>query len=110
RPQASLLALDEQRALPRKDEERLLVRLGVVEAGLPGLEDRDVDPEVGEPDRRVAVLVLEGAPRAPPLREPPLGVAHVEDEPALSNGRQPRSEVLEPCPGHGRDSRTPLDA
>jgi len=46
-PQASLFVLDDQRALARQDEERLLVRLGVVEGGLPGLEDGDVDPELG---------------------------------------------------------------
>jgi hypothetical protein len=45
RPQASLLALDEQPALAQEDEERLLVRLGVVEELLTGLEDGDVDPE-----------------------------------------------------------------
>ena len=105
-PQASLLVLDEQRALPRKDEERLLVRLGVVEARLSRLQDGDVDPELGELDRRVAVLVLEGAPRAPRLREPPLGVAHVDDEPALGDGREPRSGVLELRFGHGSDSRS----
>src|SRR4029079_10676158 len=84
-----------QRALPGEDEERLLVLLGVVEGGLPGLEDGDVDPELGELDRPVAVLVLEGAARAPRLREPPLGVADVDDEPALGDGREPRSGVLE---------------
>ena len=94
-PEASLLSLDEQPALAGQNEERLLIRLGVVEAGLPGLQNGDVDPELGELDRRVAVLVLEGAPRAPPLRKPPLCVAHVDDEPALGNGRGPRSEVLE---------------
>ena len=30
--------------------------------------------------------------RAPPRRVPPLGVAHVDDEPALGDGREPRSE------------------
>ena len=78
----------------------------MVEAGLSRLHDGDVDPELGKLDRRIAVLVLEGAPRAPPLREPPLGVTHVDDEPALAHGRESRSEVLELCPGHGGDSRT----
>jgi hypothetical protein len=99
-PQAPLLVLDDQRTLAGEDEKRLLVLLGVVETGLPGLEDREVDPELGKLDRRVPVLVLEGAPRAPPFREPPLGVPHVDDEPALGDGREPRSGVLEPCFGH----------
>src|SRR6185312_3974505 len=109
-PQAALLVLDEQCALPRDDEERLLVRFGVVEAGLPGLEDGDVDSELAELDRCVAVLALEGAPRASALREPPLGVAHVDDEPAVGDGCQPRSQVLHACFGHGRDSRCRSDA
>ena len=67
-PEAAFLALDEQPALPRQDEERLLIRFGVVEAVLTGLQDRDVDPELSKLDRRFAVLVLEGAPRAPRLR------------------------------------------
>ena len=43
RPHGSLLALDQQRALPREHEECLLIRLGVVEAGLPGLQDGDIE-------------------------------------------------------------------
>jgi hypothetical protein len=91
---------------PYRHEEVLLVLLGVVEAGLPGLQHGDVDPELVELDRRVAVLVLETASCTPPVRGPPLGVADVDDEPALTDVREPRSEVLEPCFGHGRDSRT----
>jgi hypothetical protein len=67
----------------------------VVEAGLSGLEDGEVDAELGELDRRVAVLVLEGAARASALREPPLGVACVEDEPAVGDGREARPGVPE---------------
>jgi hypothetical protein len=66
----------------------------------PGREDREVDPELGELDRRVAVLVLEGTPRAPRLGEPPLGVPHEDDEPAFGDGREPRSEVLKPRFAH----------
>ena len=104
RPEESLLSLDEETAFPCQHKGRFLVRLGVVEAGLAGLQDGDVDAELGELDRRVAVLVLEGAPRASAVCEPPLGVAHVDDEPALSDGSEPRSEVLGLCSGHGRDS------
>ncbi len=37
---------------------------------------------------------------APPLREPPLGVAHVHDEPALGDGCEPWAGVLELRLGH----------
>src|ERR1044072_5254232 len=90
RPEAPLLALDDQRALAREHQERLLVHLGVVEARLSGFQHGEVDPQLGKLDRRVAVLVLEGAPRAPRLGRPPLGVAHVDDEPALGDRRKPR--------------------
>ena len=43
-PEAALLALDEQPALPRQDEERLLIRFGVVEAVLAGLQDVTLIP------------------------------------------------------------------
>ena len=36
----------------------------------------------------------------------PKGVAHVDDEPAMRDGPEPRSGVLEQCSGHGRESRT----
>jgi hypothetical protein len=36
-PEPPLLSLDEQPALTRQDEERLLIRLGVVDAAPPGL-------------------------------------------------------------------------
>jgi len=73
--QTSLLVLDNRDALPGDDEERLLVRLGVVEAGLPGSR-MVVNPELSELDRRIAVLVPE-ARRASPLCETPFGVEHV---------------------------------
>ena len=44
----SLLALDEQPALTGQNEERLLIRLGVVNAALAGIEDGDIDPELRE--------------------------------------------------------------
>src|SRR5436190_24370160 len=78
----SLLAVDEQLALTRQNEERLLVRLGVIDAALTLLEDGDVDPELWELDRRLAVLVREPARRAPRLRREPLRGADVDDEPA----------------------------
>ena len=91
RPQELLVALYEQCAGSRKDEERLLVLLGVVENGLFRRQDGDIDPELWKLDRRVTVLIFEGASRAPTLGEPPLGVAHVDDEPAPSDGCEPRS-------------------
>jgi hypothetical protein len=88
-PQASLLPLDEKPALPCQNEERLLAGLGVVEAALARLQDGDVDAQLCELDLWSPVLVLEGASRAPALGEPLLGVAHVHDEPALGDGREP---------------------
>src|SRR5512144_2199071 len=86
RLEASLLVLDEQPALAGQNEERLLIGLGVIDAALARLEDGHVDPELLELDRRFAVLVREPARRAPRLRRPPLGIAHVDDEPALGHG------------------------
>ena len=62
--ETSLLALDQQPALAGKDEECLLIRLGVIEAALARLEDGHVDSELRELDRRLAVLALEPARRA----------------------------------------------
>ena len=66
--EASLLALDEQPAFAGENEERLLIRLGVIDAALARLEDGHVDPELLELDRRIAVLVREPA-RCAPLSE-----------------------------------------
>jgi hypothetical protein len=85
-PETSLLALHDEPALTGQNEERLLVGLGVVEARLARLEDGDVESELLELDRSSTVLVLEVARRAPAVREPPFGVAHVHDEPALGDG------------------------
>jgi hypothetical protein len=105
----SLLALDEQPALTGQDEEGLLIRLGVVNAALPGLEDGHIDPELRELDRRLAVLVGEPTRRAPRLRREPLGIAHVDNEPTLSDGGKPGASVLKPRFVHAADSRSPSD-
>src|SRR5262249_9784020 len=98
----SLLALDDQPALAGQNEEPLLVRLGVIDAALPGLEHGDVDPELLELDRRIAVLVREPARRSAAVGVPPLGVAHVDDEPAVRHGSEPGAGVLESRFGHDR--------
>src|SRR4051812_27290596 len=101
-----LLALDEQPALARQDQERLLICLGVVDAALTGLEDSQIDPELRELDRRLAVLVREPTRRASRLRREPLGIADVNNEPTLSDGGKPRAGVLKPCFLHEPDSRS----
>src|SRR5262249_36299425 len=60
----SLLTLDEQPALTGENEERFLIRLGVVHAALARLQDGQIDPELLELDRRVSVLVGEPTRRA----------------------------------------------
>src|SRR5436190_4201687 len=105
----SLLALAEQPALTGQDEEGLLIRLGVVDAALAGLEDGYIDPELRELDRRLAVLVGEPTRRAPRLRREPLGIAHVDNEPTLSDGGKPGASVLKPRFVHAADSRSPSD-
>jgi hypothetical protein len=60
RAEEPLLAVDEQPAFPGQDEERFLLRLGVVEAvRLVRLEDGDVDPCRGATGfaRRVWVML-----------------------------------------------------
>src|SRR3954465_1377384 len=102
----SLLALDEQPALTGQDEEGLLIRLGVVNAALPGLEDGHIDPELRELDRRLAVFVGEPTGCAPRLRREPLGVAHIDDEPTLRDRGKPRASVFKPRFVHAADSRS----
>src|SRR6478609_4748086 len=92
----SLLPLDEQPALTGQNEEGLLIRLGVVDAALAGLEDGQIDPELRELDRRLAVLVGEPTRRAPRLRREPLGIAHVDDKPTLRDRSKPGAGVLKP--------------
>src|SRR5436190_6943815 len=105
----SLLALDEQPALTGQNEESLLIRLGVVNAALAGLEDGHIDPDLRELDRRFAVLVGEPTRRAPRLRREPLGIAHVDDEPTLRDGGKSGASVLKPRFVHAADSRSPSD-
>ena len=104
-----LLALDDQPALTGQNEEGLLIRLGVIDAALAGLEHGHIDPELRELDRRFAVLVREPARRSPRLRREPLGIAHVDDEPALRDRGEPGASVLKARFGHEPDSRRPSD-
>src|SRR4029450_2463328 len=106
---ASILALDEQPALAFENEESLLIRLRVIDGALARLEDGHVDPELRKFHRRVAVLVREPARRAPRLRSEPLGIAHVDDEPALGDGGEPGASVLKPRFGQEPDYRSPSD-
>src|SRR4051794_1663156 len=92
--ETTLLPLDEQPALTSQNEERLLIRLGVVDAALAGLEDGQIDPELPELDRLFAVLVGEPTRRTPRLRREPFGIAHVDDEPTLRDGGKPGASVL----------------
>ena len=102
RPEASLLALDEQPALAGENEKRFLIRFGVIDAALARLEDRHIDPDLLELDRGFAVLVREPACRAPRVRRPPLGISHVDDEPALRHGGKPGTGALKPRFCHHR--------
>jgi hypothetical protein len=84
----ALLAFYEQRALSRQDEERFLLRLGVVQAvRLARFQDMESDPELRELGLRAFEGAL-GACRAllAVLRGQPLGVPHVHDEPAVGGG------------------------
>ena len=103
----ALLALDEQPAHTGQNEEGLLIRLGVVDAALAGLEDGHIDPEMRELDRRLAVLVGEPTRRAPRVGREPLGVANVDDKPTLRDGGEPGASVLKPRFVHAADSRSP---
>src|SRR3954469_17460686 len=105
----SLLALDEQPALTGQNEKRLLIRLGVIDAALAGLENGHTDPELRELDRRLAVFVGEPTRRAPRLRREPLGVAHVDDKPTIRDGGKPGASVLKPRFVHAADSRSTSD-
>src|SRR5438067_13805067 len=85
----SLFALDEEPALTGQNEERLLIRLGVVNAALAGLKDGHIDPELRELDRRLAVLVGEPTRRAPRLRREPLGIAPLTTNQPSVTGASP---------------------
>ena len=115
-PQEPLLPFDEQRARPGQHEERLLLRLGVVEpVRLARLQHVEADADLREPGR----LALEGALRPgrlplAVLRRQPLGIPHVDDEPAVARGREAGAGVVErrlrnhrgmlPCFRFGRSS------
>src|SRR4051812_39635689 len=105
----SLLVLDEQSALTGQNEEGLLIRLGVVNAALAGLEHGHIDPELRELNRRLAGFVGEPTRRAPRLRREPLGIAHVDDKPALRDGGKPGASILKPRFVHPADSRSPSE-
>ena len=96
-PEPPLLPLDQEQALAREDEEPLLVLLAVVHAArLPGREDGDVEPDLGE-----AHVALERGVAAEDLVLPPAGLARVDDEPALAlraRGRSPSGRALPPRP------------
>src|SRR5436305_3147280 len=102
-----LFALDEQPALTGQNEKRFLVRLGVVDAALARHKDGQVDPELRELNRRLAVLVGEPTRSTPRLRREPLGIAHVDDEPTVRHGGKPRASVLKFRFVHAADSRIP---
>src|SRR4051794_7518063 len=92
--QVPVLALDQEQALAVEDEEVLLVRLAVVAAsGLARLEDGDREAELRP---ALQVLVLEHAGVAERGARHPVGVADVDDEPALARGREPAGRLLEP--------------
>ncbi|MDQ3672634.1 MAG: hypothetical protein M3364_09420 [Actinomycetota bacterium] len=92
RPQAPLLPFDEQQALTGEDEEVLLGFLaGVEPVRLPGLEDADPDPELGE----FAVAGLEHAARAEDVVVVPCGISDVDDEPAGGRRGEPDAVPLE---------------
>ena len=86
---------------PTRTRNASWLRLGVVDAALAGLEDPQVDPELRELDRRLAVLVGEPTRRTPRLGREPLGIAHVDDEPTLRHRGKPGASVLKPRFVHG---------
>src|SRR4029078_8495417 len=92
-----LFTLDEEPALPGKDEEVLVQRLRVVEAvRLARVHYGDVDAELAE--RKL--VRLEHRPRAERLRHPPLGISDVDDEPAFARGNEAGAGIRERCSRH----------
>jgi hypothetical protein len=88
-----LLALDQQQALAREDEEVLLIRLAVVEpARHARLKDAERVADLAERRRAVA---FERAARAERVVRHPGCVAHVHDEPALGDRGQSGGQLLE---------------
>jgi hypothetical protein len=90
RPQEPLLLLDEQPALAREHEEVLLLVLGVVEpVRLPRIQNADLDADLRE--RELSALKAAIRPRRlvlAVLGRHPRGVAHVDDEPAVTGRRE----------------------
>jgi hypothetical protein len=92
RDKPSLLALDQQQALARQDEEVLLVRLPVVEgARFPRLQHAEREPNLPERRRPFAFERAGGAER---LVRHPRGIPHIDDEPALGHGREAGIELF----------------
>ncbi len=85
--QRPLFVLDHDHAFAVEDQECLLAILAVVHGrALAGLEDPDVDPELGE----VADAGLEHRAAAQGVRPKSLGVRDVDDEPAFALGGEAR--------------------
>jgi hypothetical protein len=80
-----LLALDQQQAIAREDEEVLLVGLTVIPpARLSRLEHGQDEADVGEG----CVVALEDAGGSESLVRHPRPVPDVDDEPAVAHGRE----------------------
>src|SRR5439155_9323155 len=103
RTELLLLALDQQPALPREHEEVLLVGLAVVHpARLSGLEHRERIPDLSEHPRlqigpvgEHARAALEDAAASEGIVAYPRGLPHVDHEPAVAHGRNPRADRLQ---------------
>ena len=98
RLQVTLLALDDEEALARKNEEVLLRFLGVIHAvRLAGPEDPDVEPHFLETSRLAVEQRVE-----PELALEPAQVACVDDEPALAGQLEAVFSLLERSLGNHR--------
>ena len=83
-PERTLLAFDDEQRFAGKNEESLLIFLGVVPAArLAGLENADVDSELRE-----ANVSFEARVRPERAAVEPARVADVEHEPARTLGRE----------------------
>ena len=96
----SLLALDEQPALPRQNEERLLIRLGVKDAGLAWLEDGYVDPELAGSIGGSPYSFANQTRRASSRRKPSASRTLTMNQPSVTGAA--RAEVLKPRFGQDR--------
>ena len=95
RAQLSLLALDDQNGFTRDHEEVLLIGLPVVHGHrLARLEHERIDAELVELPPALEV-VGDDANGAAAVGVTPLGVAHVEDEPALALGDESMLGLLQ---------------